>query len=132
MLKLFRVNGGKNFLTDLELKDIYSSARISIIPLKESSQPSGQSVALQSMSQGVPVMISDTKGFWDRDTLIDKKHLILVKDNNAQEWTEQIERLYKSKDELETISQNALEVTKSKFSMKNFNNQISELISDQN
>jgi len=123
---------GKNFLTDLELKDIYSSARISIIPLKESSQPSGQSVALQSMSQGVPVMISDTKGFWDRDTLIDKKHLILVKDNNAQEWTEQIERLYKSKDELETISQNALEVTKSKFSMKNFNNQISELISDQN
>jgi len=123
---------GKSFLTDLELKDIYSSARISIIPLKESSQPSGQSVALQSMSLGVPVMISDTKGFWDRDTLIDKKHLILVKDNNVQEWIEQIDRFYKNKNKLKAISQNALEITKLEFSMKKFNNQILKLISDQN
>ena len=123
---------GKNFLTDLELKEIYSSARISIIPLKESSQPSGQSVALQSMSLGIPVMISDTKGFWDRNILIDKKHLILVKDNYAQDWIEQIDILYNSKDKLKSISQNALEVTKSEFSMKKFNNQILELISDQN
>ena len=34
---------------------------------KRKFQPSGQSVALQSMSLGIPVMITETKGFWQKE-----------------------------------------------------------------
>ena len=47
------------------LKEIYDKSFISLIPLKDSLQPSGQSVALQSMSMMVPVIITKTVGFWD-------------------------------------------------------------------
>ena len=39
---------------------------MTIIPLKNSIQPSGQSVALQSMACGTPVVITETFGFWDK------------------------------------------------------------------
>ena len=39
------------------------------MPLVETLQPSGQSVALQSMSMGLPVLITKTEGFWDFDCL---------------------------------------------------------------
>ena len=64
-VKLISGSWGDKALTDSELREIYNNARLTIIPLKESSQPSGQSVALQSMSVGVPVLISKTDGFWD-------------------------------------------------------------------
>ena len=50
---------GNESLTDSELKDIYLNSILSIIPLK-STQPSGQSVALQCMSLGIPVLITKT------------------------------------------------------------------------
>ena len=37
-------------------------SKITIIPLKNTLQPSGQSVALQSMANGTPVLISKTDG----------------------------------------------------------------------
>ena len=65
-------------LTDLEMKKYYSSAQLSLIPLIDNLQPSGQSVALQSMSMKVPVLISKTKGFWDFQNFQNNKHLIFI------------------------------------------------------
>lgn len=59
-------------ITDSELKNLYKNAKFTIIPLKESLQPSGQSVCLQSMSVGTPVIITKTDGFW---ILIDLKQM---------------------------------------------------------
>ena len=123
---------GQNYLTDKELKQLYSSARLSIIPLKESSQPSGQSVALQSMSLGIPVIISDTEGFWDRDSFIDKNHIIMVTRNSCEEWVGLIKEAYNDLDQLNLISTNALELTKNKYSKNMFNKKILELIKDEN
>ena len=67
----------KEGLNDKELKSLYLDARLTILPLKESSQPSGQSVALQSMSLGTPVLISETEGFWDKDLFRDNKEIFL-------------------------------------------------------
>ena len=52
-----------NEITDSESRNIFNKSVISIIPLKDSLQPSGQSVALQSMAMKVPVIISRTSGF---------------------------------------------------------------------
>ena len=80
-------------MTDSELREIYNNARLTIIPLKESSQPSGQSVALQSMSVGVPVLISKTAGFWDEEIFENNTHLFFQNDNNPSSWSKNIEDL---------------------------------------
>ena len=46
-------------ITDSKIREYYSSAFLTIIPLKNSIQPSGQSVCLQSMLCETPVLISD-------------------------------------------------------------------------
>ena len=52
---------GNPAINDLELRKLYRSAKLTIIPLKESLQPSGQSVALQSIACGTPVLITKLK-----------------------------------------------------------------------
>ena len=57
-------------MEDKEIKKIYGECRFTILPLREAIQPSGQSVTLQSISCGTPVLITKTKGFWDEDKYI--------------------------------------------------------------
>ena len=76
--------------TDDELKNIYSQAFLSIIPIKNSYQPSGQSVALQSMSMEVPVMITDTIGFWDKETFSHNENIFFIPKNTSKIWIENI------------------------------------------
>ena len=68
------------------------------IPLVESLQPSGQSVALQAMAMGVPAMISDTPGFWDRENLINNKNIFLVNCKTVDDWTEEIKKVLEKQD----------------------------------
>lgn len=77
-------------LTNIQLIKLFEEAYVSIIPLKNSFQPSGQSVALQSMSMKVPVIISKTNGFWDNDNFKNEKNIILVNENNIKVWKEEI------------------------------------------
>ena len=111
---------GEKAVTDSELKEIYNNARLTIIPLKESSQPSGQSVALQSMSVGVPVLISKTTGFWDNEVFKDNVHLFFQNDNNLESWSEKIKYLYKNIGEIEPISNNSKSLTYKYFDLDSF------------
>ena len=45
------------------MRELYDRSRIVILPLINSFQPSGQSVTLQSLSMGLPTLITKTKGF---------------------------------------------------------------------
>ena len=67
----------KDFMPSHEtvfLKDLYHNNRLTILPIKNTYQPSGQSVTLQSMAVGTPVLITKTEGFWDKNNFIDKKN----------------------------------------------------------
>ena len=66
-------------LSDIEIKEIILNSLFVIIPLKETIQPSGQSSCLQAMACGKAVLISDITGIWDRNLLINKENLLLVK-----------------------------------------------------
>jgi glycosyltransferase involved in cell wall biosynthesis len=81
---------GNPKVTDIELREIYQNALITIIPLKNSLQPSGQSVTLQSMACGTPVLISHTDGFWDSKNFRDKENIFFAYDNSSESWVNQI------------------------------------------
>ena len=70
----------------MEIKEFYKKARLTILPIKNTLQPSGQSVALQSISMGVPVIITETMGFWDFTNFKNNKNILFVENNKVETW----------------------------------------------
>jgi hypothetical protein len=52
-------------LDDAGLRDLYRRAACVVVPLRQTIQPSGQSVTLQAMACGAPVVLSRVDGLWD-------------------------------------------------------------------
>lgn len=103
-LHLSSGNWRQNKISDLELKKIYENSRIVILPLKETFQPSGQSVALQAMSLGIPVVISLTDGFWDHDKFKNENNVYFIKENSIENWNQQINSIYLNESLLQKLS----------------------------
>tara|TARA_B100000886_G_C20390882_1_gene478216 strand:+ start:166 stop:1275 length:1110 start_codon:yes stop_codon:yes gene_type:complete len=116
-------------LTDLEMKKYYSSAQLSLIPLIDNLQPSGQSVALQSMSMKVPILISKTKGFWDFENFQNNKHLIFIENNSVEDWVKEIKSILRDDEKREKIKSNSRALIEEKFNLSVFNNELNRLIS---
>lgn len=98
---------GSGEISDIDLRNLYLESRLSIIPLKESFQPSGQSVALQSMSLGIPVMITETEGFWQKDVFLNDENIIFVNDFDYQNWVNKINKIFNDDSKIKNISKNA-------------------------
>ena len=98
---------GSEEISDSDLRDLYLKSKLSIIPLKESFQPSGQSVALQSMSLGIPVMITDTQGFWQKDIFLDNENIIYINDFDYKTWVLKINEIFNDDSKIKKISKNA-------------------------
>jgi glycosyltransferase involved in cell wall biosynthesis len=103
-------------ISDDKIRKIYNESWLTIIPLKESIQPSGQSVALQSMSMNVPVMITLTEGFWDTESFQDGENIYFIQ-NGIQGWVNKIKEIEKSK-ELTKISKSALESVSNNYDLE--------------
>ena len=111
-------------LTDEEIREIYDSSKITIIPLKNTNQPSGQSVALQSMSMKTPVIITKVDGFWDHSNFIANNHLIFINENNVDLWKDQIMKLYDDQEKYEHIVNNARNLIMNKYNLDVFNSEV--------
>ena len=129
-VKLIKGSWGEEILTDEEIRKYYQNSRLTIIPLIESLQPSGQSVALQSMSCGTPVMISDTKGFWDKEQFVHSRNIIFVKENKTDLWVSKIKKYYFSDELLNNLSINGVLTINNKFKLSRFDKNLEEIIYD--
>tara|TARA_Y100000589_G_C27183561_1_gene641762 strand:+ start:294 stop:1382 length:1089 start_codon:yes stop_codon:yes gene_type:complete len=95
-----------NLLTDKQIRKLYGSACFTIIPLKETIQPSGQSACLQAMSCNKSVIMSDIIGKWDSTKLIHKKNIYLVKPSSISSLNLAIKDLIRNKKLNTTIAKN--------------------------
>lgn len=75
----------ENAVSDGGLRELYQTAASVVVPLKESIQPSGQSVAMQAMMCGAPVVITKTSGWWGSDVIRDGREVALVGPGNVEE-----------------------------------------------
>ena len=117
-------------LSDNEMRKYFSESKISIIPLKNSLQPSGQSVALQSMVCKTPVMISKTKGFWDDKLFKNNENIIFIKENSVVSWVEKINESLNNIEKLNEVSKNSYSTVITKLTMENFVSRLWEIIND--
>jgi glycosyltransferase involved in cell wall biosynthesis len=95
-------------LSDLQLRELYQKALFTIIPLKPSFQPSGQSVALQSMACGTPVLITKTEGLWEHRYLGDMENIVFIHSNKPEEWAGTIGRIAADQELLMRLGEAAL------------------------
>ena len=80
---IYNGSWGDKALSDKDLAELYQNARFTFLPIKNTLQPSGQSVALQSMACGTPVLISDYEGFWDNKNIINNKNILKISTNQT-------------------------------------------------
>lgn len=115
-------------ISDRELKEYYENALLTFLPIKETYQPSGQSVALQSMSLGIPVVITQTKGFWDIDNFSHMENIVFINSNSTENWINSINKLLSDKNLLNHISKKSITTVKNYYNQDDFFLKIEELI----
>lgn len=118
----------KNILDDESIKNLYSQSKLTIIPLKNSLQPSGQSVALQSMSMNTPVIITQTDGFWDVENFKHKENIYFIEKNKVSEWEIAIEELENDEKIYQKIQINAKSLIDQKFNTLEFGKNLFNIV----
>ena len=111
----------KDILSDEYLKSLYINAKITIVPLKDGLQPSGQSVTLQSMATETPVIITKTNGFWSQEDFSHKENIYFAENNDIRTWKTAIDLLIKNKDLYQSISNNSRKLIETKYNTDVFN-----------
>ncbi len=117
----------KTTLSDYELKNYYENALLTFLPLKETFQPSGQSVSLQSMSLGIPVVITKTMGFWDLNRFDNFENIIFVEDSKLESWTELLKSTINNKALLNKLSKNSIKTIEKFYNQEDFFNKMEKL-----
>ena len=72
-------------LSDADIRDLYRRAACVVVPLHDTLQPSGQSVTLQAMASGAPVVLTKTRGLWNPAALRDAENVRLIPPGNPRE-----------------------------------------------
>jgi len=75
-VKHIRGDWKADIVSDDALREFYRSAECVVVPLHESIQPSGQSVAMQAMMCGARVVMTRTSGWWGSDVLRAGEHFV--------------------------------------------------------
>lgn len=109
-----------DILTDIEIRKIYQEAKFVIIPLKNTTQPSGQSVCLQAMACGKNVIISDNPGLWDRELINENNGCFLTPCFDSKSLKLNIKNLLKiDKEKSYKLSLNARKVVDNNLNSEN-------------
>jgi Glycosyl transferases group 1 len=90
-------------LSDDDVRDLYRRAAVVVVPVKDVPQPSGQSVALQAMACGRPVVLSNTRGLWAPAQLRDGANIVLVAPEDPQALAGAVRRVLADKARAESL-----------------------------
>lgn len=126
---VFTGSWGNPKLSDSQLRELYQKAKLTIIPLKESLQPSGQSVALQSIACGTPVLITKTAGFWDNENFKDKENIFFALNNEYEYWVKTIiEIMNLDSITFNKVVSNGIETVKKNYNLNQFSKMVEKIM----
>jgi glycosyltransferase involved in cell wall biosynthesis len=93
---------------DGSLRNLFRECICVVLPLKEGIQPSGQSVALQAMACGKPVILTKTEGLWSKSMMRDGENVCLVPVGDAEALVASIDKLLTDPQERRRIGANGM------------------------
>jgi glycosyltransferase involved in cell wall biosynthesis len=127
-ITIIKGDWNSTILTDQKIRELYQNSRITILPImKNTITSSGQSVAMQSLAAGTPVVINRNPGFWEQDTSVESLGIQLV-GNTLNEWCNLISELYNNEKKLLHLSKKGSEELKKNHDIRLFNNAMENLI----
>jgi glycosyltransferase involved in cell wall biosynthesis len=116
-------------LSDNEIRHLIKNAIATILPIKKTVQPSGQSAALQSMACGQTVLITDFPGLWNRELMIDGKTCVFIgKPGQINVISDVVDLVLKNRALLEQIGQQGKGVVQSKLTCQSMAEGLLEFI----
>jgi len=92
-IEVIRGDWRSQVLSDAEVRTLLRGARFVIVPLKETTQPAGQSACLQAMACGKAVILSDISGLWDREQMVDGQSILLSPPGDVASLSKMAHRL---------------------------------------
>jgi glycosyltransferase involved in cell wall biosynthesis len=116
-------------LSDAEVRNYYQRAAAVVLPIKETWQPSGQSVALQAMACGRPVVISEFSGFWEPGAIRDGVEFLIASPNSAEAFVSALSRLRTQPDLAATMGTLARRCVLERYSLTRFATRLAECFS---
>ena len=81
-------------LDDAGLRNLYRAAKVVVVPVHDVWQPSGQSVTMQAMACGRPVVVSRNRGLWAPDIMRDGENCLLVSPGDSVALGDAVRRLH--------------------------------------
>jgi glycosyltransferase involved in cell wall biosynthesis len=124
---LINVRRTQNY-TPKELRDLYSRARFIVIPLKDISQPSGQSTTLQAMACSKAVILTQTRGYFGEGYLKSGENCFLVPPNNVDAMRSTIRQFWADPSMCARVGQKASETVLQYFSENRMADSLSKII----
>ncbi len=115
-------------LTDDDVRDLYRGASIVVCPLKDTTQPCGQSATLQAMACGKSVVLTRTTGLWDINNMRHGENCVLVEPGDVAALREAIDYLIRSPQDAQRLGRNARETVIDLYSANRFANQLHGMI----
>ena len=105
-------------LSDNKIKELYWGAQLVVIPLRETMQPAGQSVCLQAMACGCPVIMSNIRGLWNQNELKNGEHWRLVTPGQPLELRDAVIQLATDRELRESMILAASELVEHRYNTR--------------
>ncbi|MGE3853522.1 MAG: glycosyltransferase family 4 protein [Planctomycetota bacterium] len=115
-------------LSDAEVRDEYRRARFVVVPLHESHQPQGQSVALQAMACGKAVVLTRTSGLWSPDHMRHGENCWLVEPGDVEGMRGAIDLLSRDRQLVARLGQAARAAAVEYFSCARMDRELEAII----
>ena len=106
-IEVIRGDWRSSMLSDEEIRELYWGAMFVVVPSRETVQPAGQSVSLQAMACGKPVILSNISGLWDKELMKDGENCLLVQPHDVLSLKNAIYSLLNNVSIRQTISARA-------------------------
>ena len=80
------------------------------------------------MSMKVPVVITETVGFWEKEKFENNKNIFFMKENNLENWEIMIKKLIENSEHLKSVAYKGNETILENYNLDNFYKKIVEII----
>jgi glycosyltransferase involved in cell wall biosynthesis len=129
-VEIIRGDWRTRILEDAEIRRLYQSASFVVVPVRDTIQPSGQSVCLQAMACGRPVICSDIAGLWDRQLLRDGENVLLVRPESPEALSLAVRRLSSDSELHMRISVGGRKLVEEHFNASSMANALCQLVQE--
>ena len=94
-------------IINFQIENFLDNSRSKVLPIKNTLQPSGQSVSLQSLACRTPLVTNNYEGLWEKKALKHLRNCYLLEQNaNVDDWVKTIKFIFEENKKFNQLTNN--------------------------